>query len=928
MRSIFTVILFMTFIFYGYGQQRGQLSGKLVDSVSRQALSLATITVFNASDTSIISYRMSDPKGEFRVTGIPLNLRARVIVSYSGYLSYRQEFSLTADSSELLMGTIAMVNSPESLEEVVIVAERPPVIVRNDTIEFNASAFKTLPTALVEDLLKKLPGVQIDGDGNVMVNGRRVNRILVDGKTFFGDDPKMATRNLPANLIDKVQVADDKEDIDRAIDGDLTNVGKVINLSLKKGVKKGWFGKVYGGGGTQDRYELGGIANIFRDTMQLSILGYSNNINKSGFSMRDVQQLGGFGRSGTSSISISGSSGFSLNGISFGGLDAGISRSSGVGFNLNHAPTADKTFFLQYFYGESRARVEELTNEQQFISDTIIDTRNDSRALVLNNSHIVNAGLRLRPDSLSNMRINAGFSMADNRQNRFLTTRVANNKLGLLTDGSGRLNNGTDDKAYNHDIWYSRRSRIKRGRTLDLSHYFNYRDNLQEFLTEQTNTFFIPVTDTLLFEQLRVQDVPDILGTMNANFTEPLGQKFSLRISQNLRFQREKQLVTTFENAGNGKYDLIIDQLSDGFHRNQFRSSSTLALTYKFKNLNFTAGMNALYQDIRNNFVKSDLSPDMTLFDILPNFSISWKKFSVRYMENVQAPAINYMNPVPDNSNPYQIRLANPKLKPSHSREIYANYFNFFPNKSLNLSFYLNGGFTDDHVILARTINDRGVQTTMPINVSGSQQFNSSASVSKEFKNDTRFIFSTNARIWLNTRRQMLMVNDKLSRSDNFSISPSLGVGLNYNDIIEIRPEYRFSVNETRYTDPFFKNLDVLTHFLSGELVVRWPKKLVWETNYNYRRNSEVAIGMPKSSFLWNAGLTVLMMKEDRAQLKLSVYDILKSNNSFYRTVSQNFITDRHVNILQRYFMLSFTYNIRTGGSQRKVGGTEKFFFF
>jgi hypothetical protein len=245
----------VSFILHTNLSAQGTIKGKLVDSLSKNPLGLATVTVFKANDTALITYRLSNPEGEFKVPGLPLNLACRVVISYSGYDAFRKEFTLT-DEAPVDLGNVTMYPSSKSLEEVLVIAERPPVTVRRDTIEFNASSFKTLPTSLVEDLLKKLPGVQVDRDGNITANGRRVNRIMVDGKSFFGDDPKMATRNLPANVIDKIQVTDDKDEAARNSDGDLTNIGQVINLTLKKGVKKGWFGKLYGGGGTTDRYEI------------------------------------------------------------------------------------------------------------------------------------------------------------------------------------------------------------------------------------------------------------------------------------------------------------------------------------------------------------------------------------------------------------------------------------------------------------------------------------------------------------------------------------------------------------------------------------------------------------------------------------------------------------------------------------------------
>src|SRR5215213_3130002 len=307
MRRIIFLVIVMLFGCTALFAQ-GTIRGKLIDTASKSPLALATVTVFKASDTVLITYRLSNPEGEFKVPGIPLNVECRVIISYSGYDAYRKEFTLTNDTP-LDLGTIGLGGSSKTLEEVLVIAERPPVTVKKDTIEFNASSFKTLPTALVEDLLKKLPGIQVDREGNITANSKRVNRIMVDGKSFFGDDPKMATRNLPANVIDKVQVTADKDEAARNSDGDLTNVGQVINLTLKKGVKKGWFGKLYGGAGTNERYEIGGIANVYRDTMQLSVLAFSNNINRSGFSFKEVQDIGGFNRSGSNSISITNRSG-------------------------------------------------------------------------------------------------------------------------------------------------------------------------------------------------------------------------------------------------------------------------------------------------------------------------------------------------------------------------------------------------------------------------------------------------------------------------------------------------------------------------------------------------------------------------------------------------------------------------------------------
>ncbi len=192
-------------------QNKGSVIGRLTDTTGKQPLSFATIAVFHAKDTVLMTYRLSDPSGSFKVPGIPIGDSFRVIITHAGSATYRHAFGLTTDHHELDLGTLKLEPDARMMEEVLVVAERPPVMVRRDTIEFNAEAFKTLPSALVEDLLRKLPGVEVDGDGNITVNGRKVNKLYVDGKEFFGSDPKMATKNLPANIIGKIQVTDDRD---------------------------------------------------------------------------------------------------------------------------------------------------------------------------------------------------------------------------------------------------------------------------------------------------------------------------------------------------------------------------------------------------------------------------------------------------------------------------------------------------------------------------------------------------------------------------------------------------------------------------------------------------------------------------------------------------------------------------------------------
>jgi hypothetical protein len=921
--------LFLVLITKAFSQ--GSIKGKLVDSSGKTPLGLATITVFKAADTALITYRLSNHEGEFKVTGLPLNIECRVVISYSGYDAYRKEFKLTSEEP-LDMGNVNLYPSSKSLDEIIITAERPPVSVRKDTIEFNASSFKTLPTALVEDLLRKLPGVQVDAEGNITANGKRVNRIMVDGKAFFGDDPKMATRNLPANVIDKVQVTDDKDEIARNSDGDLSNVGQVINLTFKKGVKKGWFGKIYGGAGTKSRYEIGGIANIYRDTMQLSVLGFSNNINRSGFSFKEIQDIGGFSRSGSNSIMMTnrgGQTGFAVNGISFGGIDAGIARTTGGGFNLNHAPNKNKSFFLQYFFGNTHSDVEQTNNVQQFIKDTIVNSRtitlNDRNAF----THNAGAGMNLKPDSLTDITARASYSYSTNADDIAARVNVINNKTGNLSSGLGMQLNKIFNNNYNHNVSLTRRFKAKKGRTLNVYHNTSLTKNLQRYITEADNEFYYPNVYHVDFDQLRRQHVPTLSINTNLNFSEPLTKALTLRFNNQYHYLNDQQEIAIYNKDGiSSKYDILDLRQARGFERDQHRVNSYLGLSLRVKQVTFSAGVNGLWQSIHNNF-KNVISPvNSTLFNILPSFSFNWKQLSMQINQSVNAPSITYLNPVPDSTNPFFIRLGNPTLKPAKRTSFYLNNFIFLQNSGTSFNIYASGSFTDNDVVLSRTVEANGVQSTRPVNASGSVNFYAGVGFGKEFKNNQKFIFSFRVSPYVNFDRRKLIVNNNVSTATSFGVGPNLNVSLNWNDIIELKPMYSPGISRTSYTDPTFTNLKVITHYLENELIVRWPKKLVWETNMGYRYNSQVAPGLPKDNLLWNAAVTLLMFKGDVGFLKLSVFDLLNRNNGFFRYANQNQITDQQTNVLQRYGALTFTYNIRNMGAPKKVGGKEQLFRF
>lgn len=905
---------------------QGSVKGKVTDSTTNKALALATVTIFKAADTVLITYRLSTPEGEFKVPGIPLNIQCRAVISFSGFEVYRKEFTLT-DNTPLDLGTVALTPAATSLDEVLVVAERPPVTVRKDTIEFNAASFKTLPTALVEDILKKLPGVQVDADGNITVNGKKVNRIMVDGKEFFGSDPKMATRNLPANIIDKIQVTEDKDERDLNPDRSNGDIGQVINLKLKKAIKKGWFGKAYAGAGTDERYEGGAILNLFKDTMQVSLLGFTNNLNRAGFGFNDIRTLGGFDRSGINNLWINGNGGINVNGISLGGTGEGINQSTGAGFNMNHVLKNGVTLNSQYFYGQSRNDIIELNNRQQFLSDTTLVTRSNRNEVLKAYNHRIAFGLKGKIDSLTRFEYKP--ALVFNEQNSDKTTGInsTSNKDGLLNTSANQQDVEGSDVTYTHSLMVFKNFK-KKGRTLNMNNSIHYGTVENEQVNDVVNTFYENNTEDVTFlNQLRNRNQKNLTAVLNVNFNEPLNKVWSFRAGYSGTFFKNMDELGTFNRSSGGKYDLLNSSLSNELNRESWRHNMAAGFNWKYKAFSVTGMANFLKLDIYNRFYKGLYNVNLHDAYILPGLMMNWKELNIGYSANVTPASINDLQPVPDSTNPLFIINGNPNLKPATAHTVNLNFFKNITSKTLFVSAYAYGNFRNNAITRSRVVLPNGVQSTTPVNVDDVHDLYTNFNINKQHKLNKNFQFSYGGGYNINYNRNFLIVNGRKSYVKTFDIGPNASGSLNWKDMIEWNFNYYMGFNRTSYENTQFKDLKVDRRNLRTEMVVRWPKHIVWESSLNYIHNPQTAPGVQQNIALWNAAMTLVFLKDDKGQLKFSAFDLLDQNISVFRNTSENQIVDRQINILQQYFMATFTYNIRSfkGG---KVGGSERFFRF
>ncbi|GAB3540350.1 TonB-dependent receptor [Pontibacter brevis] len=904
---------------------KGELVGKVLDESNNEPLPYATVSVYNAQDTTLLTFRMSDEKGTFKIPGLPLDSRLRVIITMMGYGVYKHEFSLPAAQPSLNLGEVKMTAYSMLLSEVLIVAETPPILVRNDTVEFNAASFKTLPTALVEDLLKKLPGVSVDGSSNIRVNGKVVNKILVDGKEFFGSDPKVASRNLPANVIEKVQVMNDPEALRRDPDMPEIEIPQVINLKFKKGIKKGMFGKAYGGGGTDDRYEAGGILNLFRDTTQVSVLGYSNNLNRPGFGFEEISRIGGFDRSGFNSVMYRSDGGFALNGISFGGTEEGIQQSSGGGANFNTVFKNGIIMNLQYFYGSIDADLDQVVNSSQLVEQDTITSRRLRDQYSKSNSHRIGGKLNWKIDTLTDFTLTPYVTIAENRSNQMAFTNTYGNYPELINASNNRQFYSNNNLTFSNNMSLSRNFR-KKGRNLTFYGFYEHGTILQEQQNNAENIFYSPEPTITRLDQLRDNDTYSTKINHSAAYNEPIFKNVSAVFRINSEYFDDKNALQTYDaDPETDEYTLLVPGLSNGLTRTGWRNYLTSGIKWKIKEVTVQPAVRFTSLNITNTFQKNP-TIHQDFFYVFPTFNINWKSLHINYGVNLREPNAADLQPVIDNTNPLFINYGNPELKPTVSNSINVNFYKFDTKRSINYSFYMNGSISNDAVTRQRTIDAFGVQTSRPANTNGNWQLNSSARLMKDIKNDNNRQYSFGGFIWASYTRTLVLFNDISSFSQTWSLNPTLEGRMNLDDKIEFNQTFTLRHQRSSYENNAFRNLQFNTRTSRSEIIIRMPKKLVWEATLDYWYNSNMAPGLRSHYTRLNGGVTFLFMKDDRAQLKLSVYDVLDQNLSAYRSIRENIIEDVQTVVLNRYGMLTFTYNIRNFGG--KVGGSNTIFRF
>lgn len=917
-------------------QKNGSVKGVAYDTLARQVVGSATISVLDKKDSSLVTFTMTDNSGLFELKGIPIG-QYRLLISHVNYHNNNIFFTISDSSRNIDLGNISMSDKNKVLQEVVVTNEDPPITMINDTVQYNAGSFKTAPNANVEQLLKKLPGVKVDKDGTVTAQGEKVNRVLVDGKEFFGNDPKIATRNLPADAVDKVQVYDKQSDQAQLTGFEDGNYEKTINLKLKKDKKKGVFGKITAGAGDKERYEGRFNVNSFKGARQFSVIGMGNNTNAEGFSFMDMLNFTGAlsqlrqaaGGGGMMNIQISGDDALAMGLNPYG--KNGINTIWGGGLNYNNIIGNKLDWQSNYFYSRNNPSSRTHTFRQNIFKDATTFNDEYSYSNSLTNSHRLNLNLLYQIDSFHSLRFVPSISYQTSRNKSGTDYRSFREDGTTINEGFS--DNITNNKGYTfkNDLIFRKKFRHK-GRTLSLSLQTSLNASDGDGSLYSMIGYHDDAGNLLANRILNQQNTTesDVRGySARVVYTEPLWRRSLLELSAGKSDSKSISEKITYDyNDLSKQYDVFNDSLSNNFENKYGYTNGGVRIRTQRAKYNYSVGVTWQKAELEGMIISGikDSMIAKTFHNFLPNASFRYnfsrfRSLSINYSTNTNQPSMSQLQPVPDVTNPLYIREGNPDLKQEYSHAFRTNLNLLSPYKNKNFFFFFTLMTTRNKIVNYDSVNlATGVRRTRPINVNGVYMLNGSISYSMP----VRFLKATlELRTQSSYNHTRAFINSVGNTIKALTIGPEIRLDMNPNDKINIGLGTNFNYNKTHYSVQSILNTTYFSQEYNTSVDWQLPKNFFLSTEFTYTINSRRAEGFNTNIPIWNASISKQFLKFNRGELKLSAYDLLNRNVSITRTSNQNYIEDREVNTLRRFFLLSFTYSLNKSGLNASPGGMK-----
>lgn len=892
------------------------IKGKVVDLETKAPLEATTIYAESIQDSTLITYSITDQKGVFELEGKTKLKEFNLFFSYNGYKTLKIKVTKKAVVD---LNVIQLEEQFEELQGVQVSGERVPITIKKDTLEFNADSFKTRPDATVEDVLKKLPGVEVDSNGKITVNGKEVNQVLVNGQVFFSNDPKVATKSLPKEIISKIQISDKKTKEQEFTGEDGDGETKTINLTIKEDKNKGYLGRMAAGYGTDDRYQANGLLNYFNNKKRVSVIAGSNNINNAGFSFDEIYDMVGGGRLS----SMNGNGGFQIGNLSF-GFGEGITTSSNLGASYADQEKGKYEIGANYFFAYSDSYNDEKTSRENILPDRRFYT--DSESSFRGNTNSNQGGGEFEFDVSETLQISIEPSLSINR------TNSVNFRNTTSTDDAGDAinSNQTLTESDGQQRNFSNELRIFKkldtlGRYIRLS--FNNR-NTENKNTSNLNSVrevFGDNPSEELLDQETGSDTKNDSYEIGLRYRHPLAEKLFLDFEYEYKNSQNKNEKSVFDyNDSTGDYDAFNTSLSSNFKFENEEQIPSISLRSDGKKLRIRVGAEYAFNTLNNNDFLQNTSFSKKYENLLLRGNLNYnidksKRLSIGYRSNLRVPSINQLQPVPDISNPLNIRVGNPNLAPSTSHRVYLNYNDYNWKDRTGFYVYMGVNLEDNNISSVTTTDDDFLRTTTYANVNGNYNGYGGVGYSKEIKKDSVYSIKFNLNPSVNIGKRVGFTNGQRLEAKTFSFSPRLSTTFNYKEMVEIEPSYMISINETKYNLDGLEDINFESHNFKVRTTTYWPKNLIWGNDITYSYNGNVGEGFDKDAIFWNMSLG-LQILDKKATVKVLAYDLLNQNINTRRTTGEDFIQDFQGTVLQQYYMLSFSYKFDQFGGKKSSG--------
>lgn len=914
MRKLTVYLLsFLLFTSYCFGQS-GIIKGSVIDTANKKNLSRIVVSLIGKSDSVLVAFTRTEEKGNFQLKDIKpgdylLLITAHTFADYTDIINMK-------DSSVIDLGKIALTQRSQLLQEVIIKQQLGAIRVKKDTLEFVADSFKLPPNATVEDLLKRFPGIQVDKNGKITAQGETVEKVLVEGEEFFGNDPTLATKNIQADAVDKVQIFDKKSDQAAFTGIDDGQKSRTINLKLKEDKKKGYFGKIDVGGGTQSSWNNSAMINRFRSKKKFSAYGIMSNTGKTGLDWTEANSYG-------SGNGLEYNDDF--NGFVFYGSDdefnnssyygEGLPKSWSAGLNYSDKFNNDKQN-INGSYRYTKLNSEGLGNSlsQSILPDTVFFNKEARSSFNSRQRHSANGTYEWQIDSFTSLKVTA---------NGYLGKTIGNsnyigeslNELGDTVNRSTRATSSDGNSSNLHSIWLFRKRFAKIGRTISFNFDQLYDDKSSDGYLLAYNSFYDKTGDEILAnvtDQKKVSQATVSALNGKLTYTEPLSKKSFIEVNYSLRNSRSDAEKLSYDKGSTGKYDNLNDTFSNHYKFDVLTNTVGGAFRFSGKDLTFSAGSDIGWSRFKQNDLFRDTTTIRNYTNFYPKVVFNYKfgantRLFLSYQGNTRQPTIQQIQPVADNSNPLNITIGNTSLKQEFNHRVRFNFNSYKVFSQRGIYVYGSIGETANAIVTNNYTDSLGRTVNQYVNANGNYNFYGGGGYNMKIK---KIDINFQAGINMNGSRYKNFVNFEANTTDNISIGPSIGFWKEKEKKYSLN--YWGSFNYNNSTSSIRKDLKTAywtqDHNFNLTIQLPWKFEVNNEIQVNLRQKTEV-FDQNNNVVLWNAYIGRKLLKNDKAIIKISGHDILNQNKGYNRSINSNVLREDNYQTIKRFFLISFVWN-------------------